>query len=151
MTLEQLCEAVPVECVSARAPVQPLVPEPPDQPVEPPQTPVVRRPAVVLVMTPEFGVERRGLILDRVVPVQLAPLRHRLHTTPKTSAHGPDMNREPSPSATRTDVRETEKVEGRRLWRVGTARQRRAAERQQPRLLRVERQPKLCESLGQHP
>jgi hypothetical protein len=44
----------------------------------------------------EFGVERRGLCLDRVVPMLLAPLRHRLHTPPKTFAYRPDVNREPS-------------------------------------------------------
>ena len=86
-----------------------------DEPIELPQTAVVRRSPVVLVVAPEFGVERRGLILDRVVPMVLAPLRHRLHTAPKAFAHGPDVNREPPPSAARTDVRETEEVEGRRL------------------------------------
>src|SRR5712692_2659277 len=147
MTLEQLLERVPVERLSSRTPVQPRVPEPPDQPIEAPQTAGVRRSSVVLVVAPEFGVERYGLVLDRVVPMLLAPLRHRLHTTPKAFANGPDVNREPSPSAARTYVRETEEVEGRRLWRAGSTRQRRASERQEPRLLGVERQPILCESL----
>ena len=130
MAVEQLLEVGPVERLPARAPIQPLVPEPPDEPIELPQTAVVRRPPVVLVVAPEFGVERRGLVLDRVVPMLLAPLRHRLHTAPKAFADGPDVNREPPPSAARTHVRETEKVEGRRLRRVGSARERRAAERQ---------------------
>ena len=58
------------------------MPEPLDEPVEPPQAAEVRRTPVVLVVAPEFGIERRGLILDRVVPMLLAPLRHRLHTGP---------------------------------------------------------------------
>src|SRR6266571_1819380 len=140
MTIEQLLEAVPGKPLPPRAPVQPLVPEPPDEPIEFPQTAEVRRPPVVLVVAPEFGIERRGLVLDRVVPMLLAPLRHRLHTPPKTFADSPDVNREPPPSAARTHMREAEKVEGRRLRRVGSAREHRAAERQQPRLLGMKRQ-----------
>src|SRR5207247_7706639 len=77
-------------------------------------------------------------------------LRHRLHTALKALAHGPDVNRKPPPSAARTHMRETEKIEGRRLRRVGTARTRRAAERQQPRLLGVERQNIPRKSLRKH-
>ena len=150
MPREQLVERVPGEPLAAGPPGQPLVPEPPDQPIVLPQAAVVRRPPVVLVVSAKFGIERRGLVLDRVVPMLLAPLRHRLHTPPKAFAHGPDVNREPAPSAARTDVREAEEIEGRRLWRVGVTRQRRAPKRQQPRLLGVKRQPILCETLGQH-
>src|SRR6266571_9435687 len=95
MTIEQLLEGVPVQPLPPRAPGQPLVPEPADEPIIPPETAVVRRPSVVLVVAPEFGIERRGLILDRVVPVLLAPLRHRLHTASKAFAHRPNVNREP--------------------------------------------------------
>src|SRR5437870_13670640 len=95
MTSEQLLEAVPGKPLPPRAPGQPLVPEPADEPIIPPETAVVRRPSVVLVVAPEFGVERRGLILDRVVPMLLAPLRHRLHTPPKAFTHCPHVNREP--------------------------------------------------------
>ena len=73
-------EVVPWQRLPPRAPSEPLVPEPSDQPVEPQHAAIVRRPPVVLVVTPQFGVERRGLILDRVVPMLLAPLRHRLHS-----------------------------------------------------------------------
>src|SRR5881628_710702 len=138
MTLEQPLVANPVERLPARAPVQPRVPEPSNEPIEPLETAIVRRTPVVLVVAPEFGVERRGLILDRVVPMLLAPLRHRLHTAPKAFAHGPDVNRKPPPSAARTHMRETEKVEGRWFGRVGVARECRAAERQKSSLLRVE-------------
>ena len=150
MTIEQLLERAPVKPLAPRAPGQPLVPEPPDLPIELPQTVVVRRTPVVLVVAPEFGIERRGLILDRVVPVLLAPLRHRLHTALKTCANGPDVNREPPSSAARTHVREAEEVEGRRPWRIGAARERRASERQQPRLLGVKRQPVLRETFDEH-
>src|SRR5262249_50838204 len=70
------------------------------------------------------------MIVDRVVPMLLAPLGHRLHTAPKTFAHGSAVNRKPPPSAARTDVREAEKVKSRPLGRVGPARQCRATERQ---------------------
>ena len=99
MTLEQPLVANPVERLPARAPVQPRVPEPSNEPIEPLETAIVRRSPVVLVVAPEFGIERRGLMLDRVVPMVLAPLRHRLHTASKAFAHGPDVNRKPPPSA----------------------------------------------------
>src|SRR6266700_7273655 len=150
MTLEQPLVANPVERLPARAPVHPRVPEPSNETIEPRETAIVRRSPVVLVVAPEFGIERRGLMLDRVVPMVLAPLRHRLRTASKACAHGPDVNRKPPPPAARTHMRETEKVEGRRLPRVGTARTRRAAERQEPRLLGVERQTIPRESLGKH-
>src|SRR5712671_7591899 len=110
MTLEQPLVANPVERLPTRAPVQPHVPEPSNEPIEPLKTAIVRRSPVVLVVAPEFGIERRGLILDRVVPMLLAPLRHRLHTPPKAFANRPNVNREPPPSAARTHVREAEKV-----------------------------------------
>src|SRR5262249_16453853 len=100
-------------------PIEPRMPASPDRTIELPQTPGVRRASIVLVVTPKFRVERRGLRLDRVVPMLLAPLCHGLHTAPKAFAHGPDVNREPAPSAAHTDVRETEKVEGRGLRVVG--------------------------------
>ena len=48
-------ELGPVEPLAA--PIQPLMPEPLDLPTELPQTAIVRRPAVVLVVTSEFGVD----------------------------------------------------------------------------------------------
>ncbi len=98
MALEQPVVANPVESLPARAPVQPRVPEPSNEPIEPLETARVRRSPVVLVVAPEFGVERRGLILDRVVPMVLAPLRHRLHTASKACAHGPSGSLRPPPT-----------------------------------------------------
>ena len=72
MTLEQPLVASPVERLPARAPVQPRVPEPSNEPIESLETAIVRRSPVVLVVAPEFGIERRGLMLDRVVPMLLA-------------------------------------------------------------------------------
>ena len=71
MTLEQPLVATPVERLPSRAPVQPRVPEPSNEPIEPLETAIVRRSPVVLVVAPEFGIERRGLMLDRVVPMVL--------------------------------------------------------------------------------
>src|SRR2546426_10570156 len=140
MTLEQPLVATPVERLPARAPVQPRVPEPSNEPIEPLETAIVRRSPVVLVVAPAFGVERRGLMLDRVVPMVLAPLRHRPHTASKACAHGPDGNRKPPPPAARTHMRETENGEDRWIGSVGTARTHRKAEHQEPRLLGVEGQ-----------
>jgi hypothetical protein len=105
MAMEQLREAIPVERLPSQAPIEPLMPGPLDVPIESPQTAEIRRPPVVLVVTRQFGIERRGLVLDRVVPVLLAPQRHRLGTAPKAGTHRPDVNREPAPSAARTHVR----------------------------------------------
>jgi hypothetical protein len=69
MAEEELREAAPMKCFPARAPVQRRAPVPTDRPIELLQTAVVRRKSIVLVASPEFGVEPRGLILDRVVPM----------------------------------------------------------------------------------
>ena len=69
MTLEQPLVANPVKRLPARAPVQPRVPEPSNEPIEPLKTAIVRRSPVVLVVAPEFGIERRGLMRDRVAAV----------------------------------------------------------------------------------
>ena len=63
------------------------------------------------------------------------------------SREGPNVNRELPASAARTEVREAEEVEGRRLRRVRPSRQRRAPKRHEPRLLGMQRQPKLREPL----
>jgi hypothetical protein len=122
MSVRQLIERLPAKSLATRSPIEPRMPEPRDVSVEPPHAAVVRRPPVVLVVASEFGVERRRLILDRIVPMPLAPLRHRLQTPPKAFAHRPNVNRELPPSAARTDVREAEKVEGRRFRRIGLRR-----------------------------
>lgn len=96
MTLEQPLVANPVERLPSRAPVQPHVPEPSNEPIESLETAIVRRSPVVLVVAPEFGIERRGLMLDRVVPMLLAPLRHRLHTAPKACASGRESQTVPA-------------------------------------------------------
>src|SRR5882672_12396301 len=89
MTLEQPLVANPVERLPSRAPVQPRVPEPSNEPIEPLETAIVRRSPVVLVVAPEFGIERRGLMLDRVVPMVLAPLRHLCSANNCDEFHGP--------------------------------------------------------------
>jgi hypothetical protein len=64
---EQSFEVGPWQRLPARPPVEPRVPESPDLLIELPNAAVVRRPPVVLVMAPKFGVECRGLVLNRVV------------------------------------------------------------------------------------
>src|SRR4029077_16678674 len=66
MAGEEFVKRVPGKAPSARPPTEPLMPEVTDLPVEPLQAAEVRRPAVVLVVSSEFGVERHRLILDRV-------------------------------------------------------------------------------------
>ena len=64
MTLEQPLVANPVERLPARAPVQPHVPEPSNEPIEPLETAIVRRSPVVLVVAPEFDVAEFTYVLN---------------------------------------------------------------------------------------
>ena len=63
---------------SARAATQPFLPDPPDPLIELPDTAVVRRSAVVLVVAAELGVEDFLLLSHRFVPVLFAPFGDRL-------------------------------------------------------------------------
>ena len=81
----------------------------------------------------------------------LAPFGDLVQTPTEPPTHRPHMNRELPLPAAGYDMRESEEVE-----RAGFSSlplylpERTSAELQQPRLLRVERQPKLCEPLGQN-
>jgi len=83
--------------------------------------------------------------------VLLAPFGDLVQTPTEPPTHRPHMNRELPLPAAGYDMRESEEVE-----RAGFSSlplylpERTSAELQQPRLLRVERQPKLCEPLGQN-
>src|SRR5437762_1143189 len=57
MALQKVNIRGPREALAARAPVEPLVPETKDPPIELPQTSVVRRASVVLVVAPQFRIE----------------------------------------------------------------------------------------------
>ena len=65
---------LPRQPLSARSATQPGPPDATDSPVELPETAIVRRASVVLVMAAELGVQGLLLCVHRVMPVLLAPV-----------------------------------------------------------------------------
>lgn len=70
--------AFPRQPPPARAATQPLPPDATDSPIELPETLVVCRSPVILVVAAELGVEDFLLLSHRLVPVLLAPFGDRL-------------------------------------------------------------------------
>src|SRR6267378_3029622 len=70
------------------------------------------RSSVVLVVPPELPIEGLALFLDRIMTVLPAPRRHCFQAAFEPLPHGPNVNREITPPTSRTDMRETEEVEG---------------------------------------
>src|SRR5215831_1967105 len=73
MAAQDLRVRFPTEGLSPRPPLKPLLPSPPDAPVELPQTAVVRWAAVVLVVAAELRVEDGLLLVHGVMPMRAAP------------------------------------------------------------------------------
>ena len=115
MATKKLPVAVPVQSLAPSPPVQPSLPDTTNLPIVPPQTAVVGRASVILVMTSELPIEGLALFLDRIMTVLPAPSRHCFQAALKPLPHGPNVNREIPPPTPRTDVREAEEVEGGRL------------------------------------
>src|SRR2546427_3431329 len=105
----------PVETVATTSPVEPLLPDPADVLVELQQAPEIRRTTVVLVMPPKFPVERFLLLFHRIMPILATPFRHSFQTAPYALPHRAHMNRELPLPASRTDMRESKKIERGRL------------------------------------
>ena len=84
---------------------EPCTPVVPDPPIELPDTPVIRRAPVILVVAPEFGVEDLLLLVHRIVHVLLAPLSDCFQAPSEPLAHGPHVDCELPSSAACTDVR----------------------------------------------
>jgi hypothetical protein len=95
---------LPGHPVSTSAPAEPPSPDLPDLPKELPDTPVVRRSPVILVVAPESGVEGLLLFLHRHVAVLLAPFGNRLQAPSEPLLHRSHVHGEfPFPAAG-TDV-----------------------------------------------
>ena len=115
MAAQDLRVRFPTEGLSPRPPLKPLLPSPPDAPVELPQTAVVRWAAIVLVVATKFRIEDGLLPVHGVVPMRAAPFRDGLKGSSEALLHRLDIDREPPSPAERTLVRQAEKVEGVRL------------------------------------
>jgi hypothetical protein len=152
VTSEQRFEVLPGERLATGAAVQPLLPDAAHTTVELPQTAVVRRTAVILVVPSQPGVERLTLFGDRFVPVALAPRRDALEPSALALAHRANMNGESPVAAACPDMGEAQEVERRRLTFPASARMGRciATKLDDPRLLGVKLQTLAGKPLMQY-
>src|ERR1035438_4817951 len=118
MALQKPCISRPVEGRSARAAVQPFVPKTTNGPVELPEGPVVRRPTVVLVMTPQLGVEDCPLALQLVVPMLATPHSSRFERSPQAFLHRLEVDRELASAARRGSGASRDFGPAKTSWRI---------------------------------
>ena len=109
----------PVQGVATSSPIEPFLPDAPDPFIEFPEAAGICRASVVLIVATKLPIEGFLLLLNRIMPMLPAPLRHSLQTAPEALAHRAHMNREFPPLGSRTDMRESEKIESRRLRPTG--------------------------------
>src|SRR6266511_2194718 len=146
--LQKKLIALPREGFAARAPVKPLVPQTPDTHIELPQTAVVRRAAVVLVVAPKLRVEHVLLCAHGLVPMRAAPYGNGLGGPLQALLHRLHVHREFASAAARALMRKSEKVESVRFAaRPFRLREGMAPEFHEAGLLRMQRQPELREPL----
>ena len=105
MTREKARKNLPIQGIPTGPAIEPFLPDATDRPIELPKTPVVRRSSVVLVMALQLPVKGLLLLLNRIMPMLLAPGRHSQETAPETLAHRSHMNRELPFLAALADVR----------------------------------------------
>src|ERR1022692_2547146 len=118
MALQKPCISRPVEGRYARAAVQPFVPKTTNGPVELPEAPVVRRPTVVLVMTPQLGVEDCPLALQLVVPMLATPHSSRFERSPQAFLHRLEVDRELASAARRGSGASRDFGPAKTSWRI---------------------------------
>ncbi len=116
MPLQKLRIREPVQGIATRPPIEPFLPDPTDPFIEFPETAGIARTSVVLIVASKFPVERFLLLLHRIMPMLPAPRRHSLETAPEPLPHRANMNREFPSQSSRADMRESKKIESRRLW-----------------------------------
>src|SRR6266702_4156192 len=145
---EELGEARPGEAPSPRPAGEPLAPDSAHRPIELPQTTMVGRATVVLVVASQFRVEHPLLVFQRVVAMPLAPVGDRFEPSPQALLHRAHVHRELTMPASGTPVRKPQEVEGGGLGlqplrlMMGMT-----PKFNQARLLRMKRQPVLREPL----
>ena len=152
MTPEKICKLIPVQGMATCPTIEPIFPDATDRPIELQKTPEIRRAPVVLVVTLQFPIESLLLLLNRIMPMLLAPGRYIQKTAPETLPHRSYVDRKLPLPASFADMRESKKVESRRLLpaRLLRLRQGLSPERHQSCLVRMELQTVLRKSLGQH-
>ena len=101
----------PVQLPSSIPSSKPLLPDLSNRSEVLPQTAVVRRSSVILVVALQNPVERFLLLSYRIVPMFLASLRHLLQAPFEPLTHRPHVNRELASSASFADVGKSKKIE----------------------------------------
>src|SRR5258708_6059906 len=112
MLPQEFNKPLPRQRSPTRAATQPFPPDATDRPIELPETTVVRRSAVILVVAAELGVQGLLLLVHRIVPMLLAPFGDRLQPPAEPLADRPHVYCELPFSATGADVREAEEIKG---------------------------------------
>ena len=108
---QDFCKSVPRQRLPARATTQPRAPNTPDFPVELPQTAVVRRSSVILVVAAELSIQHFLLFAHRLVPVLLAPVGGRFQSSPEPFGYRLHVHRELALTAACANMREAEESE----------------------------------------
>ena len=119
MPLQKLRVRGPVEGVATGPSIEPFLPDLTDPLREFPETAGICRASVVLIVASKLPVESLLLLLNRIMPMRPAPLRHSLETAPQPLPHRTNMNREFPSHSSRTEVRESKKIESGRLRPTG--------------------------------
>src|SRR5260370_29692659 len=115
MLPQEFNKPLPRQPSPARAATQPFPPDSTARPIELPETTVVRRSAVILVVAAELDVQGFQLLVHRIVPMFLTPFGDRLQPPAEPFADRPHVYCELPFPATGTDVREAEEIEGGRF------------------------------------
>src|SRR5258708_32383313 len=115
MRPQEFNKPLPRQPSPARAATQPSPPDTTDRPIYLPETTVVRRSAVILVVAAELGVQGFQLQVHRLVPMFLTPFSDRLQPPAEAFADRPHVYCELPFPATGADVREAEEIKGGRV------------------------------------
>src|SRR5579864_305302 len=145
MLSQDVSKPLPRRASPACSATQPLPPDTTEPPIKLPETAVVRRPFVILVVAAEFGIQGFLLLAHRIMSVPLAPVGDCFQPPAESLADRLHLNCElPCPAAC-ADVREAEEVEcGRCLSPPPRTPFGKPPKFDQPCLLRVQCQTVLC-------
>ena len=109
----------PTEGVATGPSIEPFLPDLADPLIKFTETAGICRTSVVLIVASKLPIESRLLLLNGIMPMRPAPIRHSLETAPEPLPHRTHMNREFPSQSSRTNMRESKKIESRRLRPTG--------------------------------
>ena len=82
MTSEKFSKLIPVQGIASCPTIEPEFPDATDIPIELHKTPDIRRAPVILVVTLQFPIQSLLLLINRIMPMLLAPGRYVQNTAP---------------------------------------------------------------------